>query len=67
MGQVERIYDNLGMPGFDAVESPLQRYVDSIASYRKNTERGHGNALVGDQTAWRISRSLVSPTCAPRA
>jgi hypothetical protein len=35
--QVKRIYDHLNMPGFDAMQPALQRYVDSTASYRKNT------------------------------
>jgi hypothetical protein len=54
VGQVERIYGELGMPGFDAMESPLQRYVDSIVSYRKNTYPELSSSLRRDVgRAWR--------------
>lgn len=36
IGQVQQIYENLSLPGFDGVQPSLQRYVDSLASYRKN-------------------------------
>jgi omega-hydroxy-beta-dihydromenaquinone-9 sulfotransferase len=35
--QVKMIYDHLNMPGFDAMQPSLQRYVDSNVNYRKNT------------------------------
>jgi hypothetical protein len=54
VGQVERIYDNLGLPGFEAVQSPLRRYVDSIVSYRKNTYPELSSSLRRDVgRAWR--------------
>jgi omega-hydroxy-beta-dihydromenaquinone-9 sulfotransferase len=54
VGQVERIYDNLGLPGFEAVQSPLRRYVDSIVSYRKNTYPELSPSLRRDVgRAWR--------------
>ena len=54
VGQVERIYDNLGLSGFDAVQSPLRRYVDSITSYRKNTYPELSSSLRRDVgRAWR--------------
>jgi len=34
--QVGQVYERLGLPGFDAMQSSLQRYVDSTAGYRKN-------------------------------
>jgi hypothetical protein len=37
VGQVRRIYDHLNVPGFDAMQPSLQRYVDSNVNYRKNT------------------------------
>lgn len=36
VGEVRKIYENLGLPDFGQVEKPLQRYVDSIKDYRKN-------------------------------
>jgi hypothetical protein len=36
VGQVKRIYDGLGMPGFDAMRLSLQHYVDANAAYQKN-------------------------------
>ena len=37
LGQVKGIYDQLSLPGFDAMRSSLRRYVDSSADYRKRT------------------------------
>jgi len=54
VGQVKRIYDNLDMPGFDAAQSSLQRYVDSIVSYRKNSYPELSSSLRRDVgRAWR--------------
>jgi omega-hydroxy-beta-dihydromenaquinone-9 sulfotransferase len=54
VGQVRRIYDNLDMPGFDAMHSSLQRYVDAIVSYRKNTYPELSSSLRRDVgRAWR--------------
>ena len=36
IGQVSQIYEKLDLPGFGAVQQPLQDYVDSIKNYRKN-------------------------------
>lgn len=36
IGQVRQIYENLSLPEFDAVQEPLERYVDSISNYQKN-------------------------------
>jgi omega-hydroxy-beta-dihydromenaquinone-9 sulfotransferase len=36
MGQVELLYQQLGLTGFEAFRPKLQRYVDSIAGYKKN-------------------------------
>ena len=36
VGQIEKLYEALDLPGFDAFRPSLQRYVDSIADYRKN-------------------------------
>jgi len=35
-GQVKEIYERLGLPGFDAMQPSLRRYVASIANYQKN-------------------------------
>ncbi|MGY1679412.1 sulfotransferase family protein [Geodermatophilus sp. SYSU D01176] len=54
VGQVEQIYDNLDMPGFGAMQSPLRRYVDSIVNYRKNTYPELPSSLRRDVgRAWR--------------
>jgi hypothetical protein len=36
MGQVELLYGQLNLPGFTEFRPTLQRYVDSLAGYRKN-------------------------------
>lgn len=36
VGQVRRIYEKLDLSGFDAMLPTLRRYIDSLASYRKN-------------------------------
>jgi len=36
MGQVELLYQKLGLAGFEVFRPKLQRYVDSIAGYKKN-------------------------------
>ena len=36
IGQVRGIYEQLALPGFDELQPRLERYVDSLASYRKN-------------------------------
>lgn len=36
MGQLRTMYGELNLPGFDAVEPSLQRYVASLRDYRKN-------------------------------
>ena len=36
VGQVRMIYHRLNLPGFEAFQPKLQRYVDSLASYQKN-------------------------------
>jgi hypothetical protein len=36
MGQVENIYEKLDLPGFSAAQPSLQRYLTSMADYRKH-------------------------------
>jgi hypothetical protein len=36
VGQLRQVYRGLNLDGFDAVEPPLRRYLDSLAGYRKN-------------------------------
>jgi hypothetical protein len=36
VGQLRRLYDQLGLSGFDAVRPVLERYLDSQTHYRKN-------------------------------
>jgi omega-hydroxy-beta-dihydromenaquinone-9 sulfotransferase len=36
VGQVERLYDQLSLPGFDVMRPALERYVASNSDYRKN-------------------------------
>jgi len=37
IGTIERIYDDLGLSGFESVRPDLEQYVASIADYSKNT------------------------------
>jgi len=46
VGELQRMYEKLNLPGFGAFQPKLRRYVDSIAGYRKN-EFG------GLEPAWR--------------
>jgi LPS sulfotransferase NodH len=36
VGEVKRIYERLGIPGFGAAQGPLRRYVEAVGRYRKN-------------------------------
>jgi hypothetical protein len=36
MAELERIYADVHLEGFEAVRPPMQRYVDSLAGYQKN-------------------------------
>jgi hypothetical protein len=36
IGEIRSLYSNLGLAGFDEFEPQLDRYVDSLAGYRKN-------------------------------
>ena len=36
VGQVERVYEALGLPAFSATRPALERYVDGIRGYKKN-------------------------------
>jgi hypothetical protein len=36
MGEMQQLYENLNLPGFSSFRPKLQRYVDSLADYRKN-------------------------------
>jgi LPS sulfotransferase NodH len=54
VGQVKRIYDHLNLPGFDAMQPSLQRYVDSNVNYRKNTYPELSSSLRGEiARAWQ--------------
>lgn len=37
IGQLRYVYEGLGLPDFDTVEQALQRYVTSVAGYKKNS------------------------------
>jgi len=37
VGQLEKIYDGLGLPGFAEAEPAFRAYIDSIEGYEKNT------------------------------
>ncbi len=37
VGTIERVYDDLGLPGFESTRPALERYVASIADYETNT------------------------------
>jgi hypothetical protein len=36
MGEMQQLYESLGLPGFGEFKPKLQRYVDSLSDYRKN-------------------------------
>jgi hypothetical protein len=56
VGQVRKIYDHLNVPGFDAMQPSLQRYVDSNVNYRKNTYAELSWSLRGEiRRAWQRS------------
>jgi omega-hydroxy-beta-dihydromenaquinone-9 sulfotransferase len=39
IGEMSRLYDELGLPGFEVTESALRRYIARQADYRKNNFR----------------------------
>jgi hypothetical protein len=39
LGQLRRVYDTLGLPGFAQAEPPIRKYVESQRSYEKNKLR----------------------------
>jgi len=56
IGEMQKLYERLGLPGFEKLRPKLQRYVDSLSGYRKNEfgELDQGlRAKIG--TAWRRS------------
>ncbi len=56
VGQVRKIYNHLNVPGFDAMQPSLQRYVDSSVNYRKNTYPELSSSLRGEiGCAWQRS------------
>ena len=36
LGEIQQLYRTLNLPGFTLFQPKLQRYVDSLAGYRKN-------------------------------
>jgi hypothetical protein len=54
--QVRRIYDHLNLPGFDAMQPALQRYVAANVNYRKNTYPHLSRRVRGEiARAWQRS------------
>ena len=39
IGEMRRLYDELGLPGFEATEPALRRHIAGQADYRKNSFR----------------------------
>lgn len=37
MSTIRRIYDRLGLPGYEQAQPAFTRYIDSVSNYRKNT------------------------------
>jgi hypothetical protein len=56
VGQIGRLYESLNLPGFRDLEPKLRRYVDSIASYKKNVHSSLAGPLRRRVAqAWRRS------------
>ncbi len=36
LGELERVYQGLGLPGWDATESAVRDYLDTVSGYKKN-------------------------------
>lgn len=50
LAQLERVYESLGIPGFQGVVGELERYLDSVAGYRRNVH------AFSDETVVRVDR-----------
>lgn len=49
---VEKVYEGLGLPGFEAAKAPFERYLGSIKSFKKN------QFAYSDEVAGKVERRL---------
>lgn len=49
---LRRIYDQLGLDGYEAAEPRFQRYLQSVESYRKNTFKGTAETVEAVEREW---------------
>lgn len=52
LGQLRRVYEELGLPGFAAAESSLRLYIESVADYKKNAYELDGNIIAKVNRHW---------------
>lgn len=55
LGQLRRIYTELGLPGFEKAEPVLRDYIDSQSSYRKNVFRLQPDEIDRIGRHWRFA------------
>ena len=70
MGQIRRIYEGLGLDGYDAFAPRLAEYVDSIADFQKNPSHVNDQVirLVNDYVPFLVSRygyEFMAPAAPP--
>ena len=49
---LRRVYDRLGLPGYEAAEPALRSYLDSVANYRKNAYELSGDVIAKVNRNW---------------
>ena len=55
LGELERLYANLGLPGWARAEPAVREYLGSLAPYRKNTHRYDQALLDKARDQWRFA------------
>ncbi|MFV1966059.1 MAG: sulfotransferase [Pirellulaceae bacterium] len=63
IGELERVYADVQLDGFDTVRPALQRYIDSLAGYRKNRYEFEASVIrrVEDQWGFALERWKYDP------
>ena len=55
LGELERLYAELSLPGWEQAEPAIRAYVGTLAQYRKNTYRFEQDVIDRVQERWRFA------------
>ncbi len=55
LAEIRRVYDDLGLPGYDTAEISFRSYIESVADYRKNTYALDDDAIRKVNQYWSFS------------